>query len=42
LEEVNGEIEIIKPLHPQILWKNPQTGEKISIVLISLPCKVEE
>ena len=33
-EENNGEIEIIKPLHPMILWKNPQTDEKMAILLI--------
>jgi ADP-ribose pyrophosphatase YjhB (NUDIX family) len=33
-EENNAEIEIIKPLNPMILWKNPQTGEKMCILLI--------
>ena len=33
-EENNGELEIIKPLHPMILWKNPQNGEKMCILLI--------
>ncbi len=33
-EEINGEIEILKPLHSMIIWKNPQTGEKMSIILI--------
>jgi len=33
-EENNAEIEIIRPLHPMVLWKNPQTGEKICILLI--------
>ncbi|MCF7910574.1 NUDIX domain-containing protein [Candidatus Pacearchaeota archaeon] len=33
-EENNAEIEIIKPLHPMILWKNPQTSEKMAILLI--------
>jgi len=33
-EEINGEVEIIKPLNPMILWKNPQTSEKMCIVLI--------
>ncbi len=33
-EENNAKIEIIKPLHPMILWKNPQTGEKMCILLI--------
>ncbi len=33
-EENNVDVEIIKPLHPMILWKNPQTGEDMVIVLI--------
>ena len=33
-EEVNGEVKIIKPLHPMIVRKNQQTGEKMLIVLI--------
>ncbi len=33
-EEVNGEIEIIKPLSPMVIWKKPQTGEKILVVLL--------
>ena len=32
--ENNAEIEIIKPLHPMIIWKNPQTDEKMAILLI--------
>jgi ADP-ribose pyrophosphatase YjhB (NUDIX family) len=34
MEENNGLIEIIKPLHPMIIWKNPQTKEKMQIILI--------
>jgi len=34
-EEINGKIEIIKPLHPRVLWQNPQTGEKMTIILTS-------
>lgn len=33
-EENNAEIEIIRPLHPMILWKNPQTNESMTILLI--------
>ncbi len=33
-EENNAKIKIIRPLHPMILWKNPQTGEKMVILLI--------
>lgn len=40
-EEINGEIEIIKPLHPQILWENPQTKEKMTIILVSYLAKLK-
>jgi len=40
-EEVNGEIEIIKPLHPKVLWENPQTKEKMTIVLVSYLAKLK-
>lgn len=33
-EENNAKIEIIKPLHPMIIWKNPQTKERTAIILI--------
>ena len=33
-EENNAEIEIIRPLHPMILWKNPQTKDEMTILLI--------
>jgi len=33
-EEVNGEVEIIRPLNPMIIYKNPQTEEAMTIVLI--------
>ena len=33
-EENNAKIEIIRPLHPMILWKNPQTKESMAILLI--------
>ena len=33
-EEINGEIEIIKPLNLMIIYKNPQTEEEMTIVLI--------
>jgi len=39
-EEINGEIEIIKPLHPKVLWENPQTKEKMTIILISYQAKL--
>lgn len=40
-EENNAEIEIIKPLHPMILWKNPQTKEKMVILLIHYLAKLK-
>ena len=40
-EEINAEIEIIKPLHPIILWKNPQTKEEMCIVLIHYLAKLK-
>ena len=39
-EENNGLIKIIKPLSPMILWKNPQSGEKMCIVLIHYKAKL--
>jgi len=33
-EEINGEIEIIKPLNPMIIYENPQTKEEMTIILI--------
>jgi ADP-ribose pyrophosphatase YjhB (NUDIX family) len=40
-EENNAEIDIIKPLHPMILWKNPQTDEEMCIVLIHYLAKLK-
>ena len=34
-EACGAEIEIIKPLIPNILWENPTTKEKMAIVLIN-------
>ena len=39
-EENNAEIEIIRPLHPMILWKNPQTKEEMVILLIHYLAKL--
>ena len=39
-EENNGKIEIIKPLNPMILYKNPQTKEEMVIVLIHYLAKL--
>ena len=30
----NVDVKVIKPLSPMILWENPQTGEKMKIILI--------
>ena len=40
-EENNAEIEIIKPLHPMILWENPQTKKKMTILLIHYLAKLK-
>lgn len=34
-EELNAEIEIIRALTPKVLWENPTTKEKMTIVLIN-------
>lgn len=39
-EENNAKIEIIKPLHPMIIWKNPTTKEKMGILLIHYQAKL--
>ena len=39
-EENNGEVEIVKPLNPMILYKNPQTQEEMTIVLIHYEAKL--
>lgn len=41
IEDNNAEIEIIKPLHPRVLWQNPQTKEKMAIVLINYLAKLK-
>ena len=40
-EEVDGEIEIIKPLSPMILWKKPGTDKDLVIVLIHYLAKLK-
>ena len=39
-EEINAQIEIIKPLHPMIIYKNPQTNENQTIILIHYQAKL--
>jgi len=40
-EACGAEIEIVKPLSPNILYENPQTGEKMTIVLINYLAKLK-
>ena len=40
-EENNGEVEIIRPLNPMIIYKNPQTKEEMIIVLIHYSAKLK-
>lgn len=40
-EEINGEIEIIRPLNPMIIYKNPQTEKEMTIVLIHYLAKLK-
>jgi len=40
-EENNGEIEILRPLNPMILWQNPQTKEPMTILLIHYLAKLK-
>lgn len=40
-EAANAEIEIIKPLFPNIFYENPQTKEKMTIVLINYLAKLK-
>jgi len=40
LEENNAKIEIIKPLNPMIIYKNPQTNEEMTIILIHYEAKL--
>ena len=40
-EDINGEVEIIKPLIPHVLYENPKTKEKMTIVLINYLVKLK-
>lgn len=40
-QAANAEIQIIKPLSPNILYENPQTKEKMTIVLINYLAKLK-
>jgi ADP-ribose pyrophosphatase YjhB (NUDIX family) len=40
-EEIGAEVEIIKPLMPNILYENPKTKEKMTIVLINYLSKLK-
>lgn len=39
-EELNAEIEIVRSLTPKVLWENPTTKEKMTIILINYLAKV--
>ena len=39
-EEINAEIKIIKPLNPMVIYKNPQTNEEMTILLIHYEAKL--
>lgn len=40
-EEINGEIDIIRPLNPMIIYKNQQTNEPMTIILIHYLAKLK-
>lgn len=40
-EEIGAKIKIIKPLMPHILYENPKTHEKMTIILINYLSKLE-
>ena len=40
-EEINAKIKIVKPLMPHILYENPRTKEKMTIVLINYLSKLQ-
>ncbi len=40
-EEINAKIKIIKPLMPHLLYENPKTKEKMTIVLINYLSKLK-
>jgi len=39
-QENNAEIEILKPLNPMVIYKNPQTNEEQTIILIHYEAKL--
>lgn len=39
-QENNAEIEITKPLNPMVIYKNPQTDEEMTIILIHYEAKL--
>ncbi len=39
-EENNADVEIVKPLNPMMIYKNPQTKEEMKIVLIHYKAKL--
>lgn len=40
-EETNADIELIKPLRTMVIYKNPQTQEEMSIILVHYEAKLK-
>ena len=40
-EEINGEVKILRPLSHMVLWKKPQSGENILVVLIHYLARIK-
>ena len=40
-EEINADVELVKPLWPHILYENPKTKEKMTILLINYLAKLK-
>ena len=40
-EETNADVELIRPLHTMVIYKNPQTQEEMSIILIHYEAKLK-
>ncbi|MDP2628577.1 MAG: NUDIX domain-containing protein [Nanoarchaeota archaeon] len=40
-EEINANVEIVSPLRPNILYENPKTKEKMTIILINYLSKLK-
>ncbi len=40
-EEINADVQLIRPLRPNILYENPKTKERMTIVLINYLSKLK-